>query len=228
MKKIILSWSGGKDSSWMLKALRDAETYEILSLVTSVRAEDDISSLHETPVALLEKQAECLGLPLHVVRVPAAPTGEVWENLWLETLNGFKKQGVHEAAYGDLFLEDIRAYREKIHKKSPLLPVFPIWKLDTRQLAHDFIEAGFEALIASVDLKKLPESLVGQPFDRQFLKALPEGVDPCGENGEFHTFVHDGPIFQKPVPFRKGKTLLKSFGGKAHAFEIAYAELAVK
>jgi len=184
-------------------------------------------SVHETPVELLKLQAECLGIPFLSVKIPDSPTNEVWENRWLEAIAPFEAQGVAQVAYGDLFLKDIRAYREKMHERSALEPVFPIWKLDTQKMPLDFIEAGFEALIASVDLKKLPAERVGSSYNLDFLKSLPPSADPCGENGEFHTFVHHGPIFKKPVSFDKGKTRIKTFGG-AHAFEIAYAELSLR
>lgn len=201
---ILLSWSGGKDSALALHALRSSPDFEPAGLLTTVNEDFDRISVHGVRRKLLERQADSIGLPLREVLIPKDCPNEIYEDRLAAALREAKAQGIGHVAFGDLFLEDIRAYREKQMAALGLEPVFPVWGLDTAQLARDFIHLGFQALLVCVDTEALDSSFVGRPFDEDLLRDLPPGVDPCGENGEFHTFVHAGPIFREPVGVRIG------------------------
>jgi len=204
-KPILLSWSGGKDSALALHALRSSPDFEPAGLLTTINEDYDRISVHGVRRELLERQAESIGLSLRKVLIPKDCPNEIYEARLAAALREAKALGLHHVAFGDLFLEDIRAYREKQMAALGLTPVFPVWGLDTAQLARDFIALGFQALLVCVDTEALDSSFVGRPFDEDLLHDLPPGVDPCGENGEFHTFVHTGPIFREPVGVRLGR-----------------------
>jgi uncharacterized protein (TIGR00290 family) len=202
---ILLSWSGGKDSALSLHALRSSPDFEPAGLLTTINEDYDRISVHGVRRELLERQAESIGLPLRKVLIPKDCPNEIYEDRLAVALREAKAQGIHHVAFGDLFLEDIRAYREKQMAALGLTPVFPVWGLDTAQLARDFIGLGFQALLVCVDSEALDPAFVGRAFDEDLLRDLPSGVDPCGENGEFHTFVHAGPVFREPVGIRLGR-----------------------
>jgi uncharacterized protein (TIGR00290 family) len=204
-KPILLSWSGGKDSALALHALRSSPDFEPTGLLTTLNEDYDRISVHGVRRELLERQAESIGLPLRKVLIPKDCPNEIYEDRLAAALQEAKALGLHHVAFGDLFLEDIRAYREKQMAALGLTPVFPVWGLDTALLARDFIARGFQALLVCVDTEALDASFVGRSFDEDLLRDLPPGVDPCGENGEFHTFVHAGPIFREPVGIRLGR-----------------------
>jgi uncharacterized protein (TIGR00290 family) len=202
---ILLSWSGGKDSALALHRLRSSPDFEPAGLLTTINEDYDRISVHGVRREFLERQAESIGLPLRKVLIPKDCPNEIYEDRLVAALREAKAQGIRHVAFGDLFLEDIRAYREKQMAALGLTPVFPVWGLDTAQLAHDFISLGFQALLVCVDTEALDPSFVGRAFDESLLRDLPSGVDPCGENGEFHTFVHAGPIFREPVGIKLGR-----------------------
>ncbi|MGH8770878.1 MAG: ATP-binding protein [Burkholderiales bacterium] len=202
--KIVLSWSGGKDSFLMLKHLLDAGGYEIAALVTAMLEDERAVVMHEVPEILIERQATALNLRWEPFYVPRNASNAVYEKAFTECLN--RLQDVDGIAFGDLFLEDIRAYRETLFVKVGMQPLFPLWKLNSRELALEFIALGSKAITVCVDSRALDESFAGQLIDDRFLQRLPAGVDPCGENGEFHSFVFDGPQFAKPVTFTRGDT----------------------
>ncbi|HEY0512293.1 MAG TPA: diphthine--ammonia ligase, partial [Thermoanaerobaculia bacterium] len=204
-KPILLSWSGGKDSSLALHALRSSPDFEPAGLLTTLTEDHDRISMHGVRRELLERQAESIGLPLHKVFIPRDCSNEIYEERLAATLRDLKSQGIHHVAFGDLFLEDVRAYREKQMAPLGLEPVFPVWGLDTTELARQFIRLGFKAVLVCVDTDVLDPVFVGRSFDEDLLRDLPAEVDPCGENGEFHTFVHAGPIFREPVPIKLGR-----------------------
>ncbi|HEY2294996.1 MAG TPA: diphthine--ammonia ligase [Thermoanaerobaculia bacterium] len=204
-RPILLAWSGGKDSALALHALRSSPDFEPAGLLTTLNEDYDRISVHGVRRELLERQAESIGLPLRKVLIPKDCPNEIYEDRLAAALREAKALGLHHVAFGDLFLEDIRAYREKQMAALGLTPVFPLWGLDTPQLARDFITLGFQALLVCVDTEALDSSFVGRPFDESLLRDLPPGVDPCGENGEFHTFVHAGPIFREPVAVKLGR-----------------------
>jgi len=201
---ILLSWSGGKDSALALHELRRSSDYEVAAIVTTVTEDTGRIGMHAVPRELAARQSEALGIPLREIAMPAFPPNEVYEARWRSVLEGYRAAGVRGVAFGDLFLEDIRAYRERLLGGLGMRGIYPIWRRDTRSLAAEFFDAGFGAVVVAIDLRVLDRSFAGRAFDRDFVAELPEGVDPCGENGEFHTFVFDGPEFRRPVAFRKG------------------------
>jgi len=202
---ILLSWSGGKDSAFALHTLRSSPDFEPVGLLTTITEDYDRISIHGVRRELLERQAESIGLPLHKVLIPKDCTNEIYEDRLAAALRDIKSQGIHHVAFGDLFLEDIRAYREKQMAPLGLQPVFPVWGLDTTDLAHDLIRLGFQALLVCVDTDILDPVFAGRAYDEDLLRDLPPDVDLCGENGEFHTFVHAGPIFREPIGIKLGR-----------------------
>lgn len=197
--KTLLSWSTGKDSAWSLNVLQQMPGIEVAGLYTTVNAAFDRVAMHAVRRQLLEAQAEAVGLPLHVIEIPWPCPNEAYER----ALGGFvaeqKAAGVAAMAFGDLFLEDIRDYRVEKLAGTGIEPLFPLWGRDTRALAHEMIAGGLQAYLTCVDPKKLSASFAGRPFDEALLAELPDGVDPCGENGEFHTCVFAGPMFVRPI-----------------------------
>jgi uncharacterized protein (TIGR00290 family) len=202
---ILLSWSGGKDSAFALHTLRASTDFEPVALLTTITDEYDRISIHGVRRELLERQAEAIGLPLRQVLIPKDCTNEIYEDRLAAALREIQREGIRHVAFGDLFLQDIRAYREKQMAALGLEPVFPVWGLDTDELARELIRLGFKATLVCVDTEALDPVFAGRSFDEDLLRDLPAGVDPCGENGEFHTFVHAGPIFREPVGIRLGR-----------------------
>ena len=209
VRKVILSWSGGKDSAIAFMELSRDPRYKIGSLLTTITAGYDRVSMHGVRVSLLTEQASSLGLPLIKVTIPQGSSNEQYESAMRNMLTRAKMDGVAAVAFGDLFLEDIRRYREEKLSQIGMEAVFPIWKRDTRKLASSFLKDGFKAVLVCVDSRFLDRSFAGRAFDESLLADLPHHVDPCGENGEFHTFVHAGPIFSRPVLVRPGEIVLR-------------------
>ena len=207
--KTILSWSSGKDSAWSLTALRDDPDVEVVGLLTTINAAADRVAMHGVRRSILEAQAGAAGLPLHVVSLPWPCSNEDYERLMGDWVRAQVAAGVEAMAFGDLFLEDIRAYREQKLEGTGLKPLFPLWGKPTRQLAEDMIDAGLVTHVATVDPAKLDASFAGRIFDRAFLADLPDGIDPCGENGEFHTCVAAGPMFAYPLVLRPGEVVTR-------------------
>jgi uncharacterized protein (TIGR00290 family) len=201
-----MSWSSGKDSMLALQIARNELHIEVVSLLTTVNAEFDRVAMHAVRRCLLEAQAERLGLPLHVVDIPSPCPNEIYETRMTAALTAATSGGVGRVVYGDLFLEDIRAYRENALRGSGIAPVFPLWGRPTEQLARDMLDAGIRAVVTCVDPRVMPYEFAGRAFDAGFLDDLPQGVDPCGERGEFHTFVWDGPGFSAPLDIEVGTT----------------------
>ena len=206
MTKIaVMVWSGGKDSAAALWRLQQDPDWEIAGLLTTITQPYQRISMHGVRVALLEDQAVSLGLPLHKVAIPAQCSNKNYEAAMGAAMRAMEDAGVTQLAFGDLFLEDIRAYREKMLEPTGLEPEFPIWGENTGDLARTIISAGFKTIVCCVDPRSLSPEFVGRHYDQALLDELPDGVDPCGENGEFHTFVYDGPNFSAPVPFDQGE-----------------------
>jgi len=201
-----LSWSGGKDSSLALYELKSSE-FQVVSLLTTLTKDFDRISMHGVRRALLEKQAESLHLPLEKVWISKGAPNTEYEAEMSKALAKYRSDGIQHVAFGDLFLADIRKYREEKLTAVKMTGVFPLWKKDTKELASYFVERGFKAIVCTVDPRALHPSFCGRDFNSSFLSDLPAGVDPCGENGEFHTFVYDGPIFEKEIPVRKGEVV---------------------
>src|SRR5580700_9270474 len=202
---VLFCWSGGKDSAMALHALKAARDCRITALLTTVTEEYDRISMHGVRRALLERQAESLGLPLHAVLIPPQCINATYEERMKEALERHFARGVRRVAFGDIFLEDLRVYREKNLALIGMQGLFPIWKRDTRELAREFVKLGFRAIAVCVDPRALDSSFAGRELNASFFADLPPGVDPCGENGEFHTFVFDGPDFRTPIACHIGE-----------------------
>ncbi|MDI9311146.1 MAG: diphthine--ammonia ligase [Limnohabitans sp.] len=209
--KAIFNWSSGKDSALALYKILQANEFEISSLLTSVNQHYNRISMHGVRTELLDKQAESLGLPLHKMEIPEMPTMEIYEDIMKQTLTNFKNQGVTHSIFGDIFLEDLRKYREDKLALTGFKGVFPLWKIDTTDLIQEFLDLGFKTIVTCVNEKYLDKSFAGRVIDEQFIKDLPENVDVCGENGEFHTFTFDGPIFSKPIEFEVGEVVYRKY-----------------
>ena len=206
-KRILLSWSGGKDSAWALHLLRSQPEYEVAALLTTINQHFGRVAMHGFREALLDRQAEAAGLPLWKVPLPWPCPNTVYEDLMARACERAVAEGLHGIAFGDLFLEDIRAYR--IEKLAPtgLQPIFPCWLIPTDQLARQMIAAGVRTHLVCIDPRKLDRKFAGRLFDEQLLAELPESVDPCGERGEFHTFVSAGPMFSRSIEVSPGEVV---------------------
>ncbi|MBV8436085.1 MAG: adenine nucleotide alpha hydrolase [Silvibacterium sp.] len=207
MKKALISWSSGKDSAWTLHVLRQSGEYEIAGLLTTMNAEFDRVAMHGTRRELVEAQAEAAELPLITVPLPWPCSNEQYEAAMREACARAVADGVKVMAFGDLFLEDVRRYREEKLAGSGLTPVFPLWRRPTRALVREMLAAGVKARIVCVDPKKLPKELAGRDLDEALLDAMPEDIDPCAENGEFHTIAYDGPMFKREIPVESGEVV---------------------
>jgi len=203
--KTLLAWSSGKDSAWTLHVLRQSPEYDVVGLVTTINAPAQRVAMHAVRVQLLERQAAAVGLPLWPVAIPSPCSNAEYEAAMGETVARAAAEGVRAFAFGDLFLADIRAYRERQLAGSGIEPVFPLWKQPTPALAREMIAGGLRAVLTCVDPTKLPAAFAGHAFNAALLDKLPAGVDPCGENGEFHTFAFAGPMFQQPIAIAAGE-----------------------
>jgi len=203
--RALLSWSSGKDSAWALHVLRQRAELDVVGLLTTLNQVHDRVAMHAVRHELLRLQAEATGLPLLVVSIPSPCSNEEYETAMRTALARAGEMGVTRMAFGDLFLEDIRAYREQKLAGTGIEPVFPLWALPTPELARDMVSGGLRARLTCVDPKQLPASFAGREFDLQLLRELPAAVDPCGERGEFHTFAYDGPMFARRIPIEAGK-----------------------
>jgi uncharacterized protein (TIGR00290 family) len=195
-----MAWSGGKDGAVALWRLQQTSRFEVVGLLTTLTTGYDRISMHGVREALLEAQAESLGLKLYPVRIPPKCSNEVYEAEMYRVVETLREEGVEAVGFGDLFLEDVRAYREKMLAPTGLEPLFPIWGEDTSKLSRFVIDGGFEAILTCVDPRALSPDFVGRAYDETLLADLPDDVDPCGENGEFHTFVHNAPNFRQGIP----------------------------
>ena len=204
-RRVALSWSSGKDSAWSLHLLRQDPSIEVVALVTTLNEKFDRVAMHAVRRDLLELQAASVGVPLWTVPLPWPCSNEQYEGRMRDLCTRALEAGVEAMAFGDLFLVDIRAYREKQLAGTGLRPLFPVWQLPTADLAQTMIASGLRAKITCVDPKALSAEFAGRDFDSQFLADLPQGIDPCGENGEFHSFVYDGPEFRQPIDVSLGE-----------------------
>ena len=208
-EKILLSWSGGKDSAMSLYEIQERQDYEIAALLTTVTEGYDRISMHGVRRELLERQADSLGLPLEKIYIPRNASNEAYESRMRTILERYLKEGIDSVAFGDIFLEDLRHYREKNLAQIGMKGLFPIWRRDSAELARSFIGLGFKAVVVCLDSKALDQSFAGKVINQEYLGSLPPRVDPCGENGEFHSFVFDGPIFREKVRYSVGEVVLR-------------------
>jgi len=209
MKRILLSWSSGKDSAWSLHVLRQRSEYEVAGLLTTFNDEVDRVAMHAVRRALVEEQAVAADLPLWSVPLPWPCSNEQYESLMAQTCAKAIAEGIEGIAFGDLFLEDVRAYRIKQLAVTDLEPIFPVWGIPTHSLAREMVASGLKTILTCVDSRKLDASFAGRQFDANLLNDLPAGIDPCGENGEFHSFVYAGPMFSREIPVIVGETLTR-------------------
>jgi uncharacterized protein (TIGR00290 family) len=205
----VMLWSGGKDSMLALHRVLSEGRYKIESLVTTVTSGFNRVSIHGVRVENLRAQAEAIGLPLTIVRISPNPSNGQYEDAMILCLVQFAAKGIKHVICGDLFLADVREYRERLFKRVGMQGVFPLWQNDTGAIAGEFISAGYKAAVCCVDPRVVPTAIAGREFDDALLAELPESCDPCGENGEFHSFVYDGPLFKAPVKVRRGETVLR-------------------
>ncbi len=205
--KTLLSWSSGKDSAWTLHRLRTDDRYEVVGLLTTINRAHDRVAMHAVRMELLRSQAEVAGLPLWSVFIPSPCSNEEYEAAMRAAIDDARAAGVACIAFGDLFLEDVRAYREEKLAPTGITPLFPLWGADTRVLANEMIEGGLRARLTCIDPRVMPRELAGCDFDRDLIARLPEHVDPCGERGEFHSFAYAGPMFSKPIAIESGEVV---------------------
>lgn len=205
--KVLLSWSTGKDSAWMLHILRQRDDLELAGLLTTVNETFGRVAMHAVRRELLVAQAGAAGLPLVEIPLPWPCSNDEYERRMSAAVGTARGRGVTHVAFGDLFLEDVRAYRERQMAGAGLTPMFPLWGLETRPLAREMIDAGLRARLTTVDPRHLPASFAGRDFDASLLADLPAGVDPCGERGEFHSFCYDGPMFRHPIHIAAGEVV---------------------
>jgi uncharacterized protein (TIGR00290 family) len=209
--KAIFNWSSGKDSTLALYTILKEDQFEVTSLLTSINQEVQRISMHGVHVSLLEKQAESLDFPLLKMEIPAEPSMQDYTEIMTRTMNKIQSQGITHSVFGDIFLEDLRQYREEQLQSIGMKAIFPLWKRNTADLIHEFLDLGFKTIVTCVNETYLDKSFAGRIIDKDFIKDLPENVDPCGENGEFHTFTFDGPIFKNPVQFEMGEHVKKTY-----------------
>ena len=208
-EKAVVAWSGGKDSALALHEVLSSGSYEVLALLTTVARNNDRISIHDVRRVLLEQQAKALRIPFEELLILKGAYNAEYEAVLLKALKRHRGNGVSSVVFGDLFLEDIKKYRDHILDEAGVNGVFPLWQKNTKKIAHKFINLGFKAVITSVDSHVLGKDFAGREYDEKFLSDLPASVDPCGENGEFHTFVYNGPIFYEKVDFKKGAISLR-------------------
>lgn len=208
-KPVLLSWSSGKDSAWALHVLRQQAEWEVVGLLSTINEEFDRVAMHAVRTELLRQQAACAGLPLRLVKLPYPCSNEIYEARMNELIGAAQTDGIRAIAFGDLFLADVRQYRERMMAGTGLTPLFPLWERPTAALAEEMIAGGLRAQITCLDPRVLPPELAGSEYNRQFLAALPAGVDPCGERGEFHSFAFAGPMFSRPVACTVGETVAR-------------------
>ncbi len=203
--KTLMSWSSGKDSAWSIYQLQQDPQIDLAGIFCTVNQQFQRVAMHAVRLELLQRQAQSLGLPLRVLEIPYPCSNQAYEGIMRRFVAEARQQGVQQFAFGDLFLEDIRSYREQKLQGSEIQPIFPLWKKPTPALAREMVESGLRAILTAVDPRKLPASFAGREFNHALLDDLPEGVDPCGENGEFHSFVYAGPMFSSNIAVRLGE-----------------------
>lgn len=207
----LFNWSSGKDSALALYKILNENEFEVITLQTSINQKYQRISMHGVREELLERQAQSIGLPLKKIMIPEMPTMEVYNEIMSTTLQEFQEQGIQHSIFGDIFLEDLKKYREDKLQEVGFKGVFPLWKKDTHKLLQEFLDLGFKTIVVCVSEKYLSKDFVGKVIDQEFINSLPENVDPCGENGEFHTFTFDGPIFSEPVAFELGEIVYRKY-----------------
>lgn len=211
MIKAYMNWSGGKDSSLALHQIISQKQFSVEYLLTSINKTYGRVSMHGVRIELLQKQAESIGIPLKTVQLPELPTMAEYESIMKEKVTEITSEAIHDTIFGDIFLDDLKKYREENLRPSGITAHFPLWKVPTSELMQNFISLGFKAIIVCVNEKFLDKSFCGRLIDQSFVNDLPDSVDVCGENGEYHSFVFDGPIFKTPIAFTKGEVVYREY-----------------
>lgn len=206
-RKTLISWSSGKDSAWALYILRQDPSIDVVGLVCTVNKMFDRVAVHGVRIELLEQQAKCVNLPLHIVRIPYPCNNDEYIKAMKSFIFEAKKRDIECIAFGDLFLKDVRCYREKLLEGTGITPLFPIWGISTRNLSKQMISSGLKAMITCVNPKQIAKEFAGREYNEFFLNDIPTCIDPCGENGEFHSFAFDGPMFENPIEITLGETI---------------------
>lgn len=209
MKKALLSWSGGKDAALALSSIQKRQEYEIVALLTILTEDDKRVSMHGVRKQLLDTQASMLNLPIEYVYLPTSASNELYENRMEETLSRYLNQGVDTVIFGDLFVEEIRQYRENQLSQVGMKAAFPLWNKSQKDLIKQFLNEGFQAVTVCIDTNALSQAFLGKNLDESFFSNLPNSIDICGEHGEYHTFVYDCPLFKQPISLQKGKKSTK-------------------
>ena len=210
-QKAIFNWSGGKDSALALYHILQNPSFEVSGLQTTVNEKYGRISMHGVRRSLLMAQGEALGLPVHEIILPEMPSMDDYDAIMVDRMQALVNEGVTHSIFGDIFLEDLRQYRDAQMKANGMTGVYPLWKRNTHEVIREFLALGFKTVVVCAKAELLNDSFVGRTIDEDFLADLPEGVDPCGENGEFHTFVYDGPLFKQSVPFSLGEKVFRSY-----------------
>ncbi len=218
-KRISISWSGGKDSSFMLWSILKKEEYEIVELHTVINTETQRVGLHGVKKNLIEAQAEAIGIPVHFIELDQSETNDKYEAAVKGYFSTLKDRGISGVAFGDIFLEDLKKYRETLLSEFGLEGIYPLWQTDTSKLADEFIKSGFKSIICSSDANKFPFVIAGRNYTPQLVSYFPSNVDPCGENGEFHSFVFNGPIFKYALQVKKNGVTEKGYAYKDQSGE---------
>ncbi|WP_136466842.1 diphthine--ammonia ligase [Flagellimonas onchidii] len=229
--KTYFNWSSGKDSAIALCYMLQQKQYQIDCLLTTVNSHYNRVSMHGLRKEVLETQAKAIGIPLDILEVPESPSMEEYNALMGNKIKHLKSQGYTHTAFGDIFLEDLKVYRENMLSVVGIQTIFPIWKRDTRELLEEFFELGFRAVIVCINNSKLDASFLGKELSLELIDQFPKDVDPCGENGEFHTFCFDGPIFNRPVAFKLGETIFKTYdnpSNKENPIKFGFCDVLLK
>ncbi len=205
MDKVILCWSSGKDSLFTLKKLLDGNNIKVVGLLTTITENINRVAMHSTRRELVMDQSKALEIPIETVEIPNACTNDIYKKKMSDAMERAIENKITHIAFGDIFLQDIREYRENMLKPLSLIPIFPLWEISTKELSNKMIDWGLKAVITCVDSKKLSDEFVGRQYNREFIDDLPNDVDPCGENGEFHTFVYDCPLFKSKIDIKRGE-----------------------
>jgi uncharacterized protein (TIGR00290 family) len=225
MEKAFINWSGGKDCTMALHEILEQKKYSVEFLFTTLSRQFQRVSMHGVRKELITRQALALGIHSRKLYLPEQTSMNVYDQFMANEMVLMKERGIHHSIFGDIFLEDLRKYREEKLKSSSIQAHFPLWKKDTRELLKRFLGLGYKTTIVSIDKRKLDEKFLGRDLDESFLNELPSDVDPCGENGEFHTFVYDGPIFKEQVKMQKGEIVKKNYTHDGNNFEYAFLDL---
>lgn len=225
-EKAVMVWSGGKDSALTLHRLLNNRNFEVCHLLTSANSANQRVSMHGVHKSLMLEQAKSIGLPITFVEYEEA-SYSAYEDAMAQQISVFQKQGINTFAFGDIFLEDLKQYRENQLDKIGARAIFPLWKEDTRLLVKSFIDLGFKSMVCCIDAQKLNSQLLGKPIDNKWISNLGRGIDPCGENGEFHTFCFDGPLFDYPLRIQTRERLLKEYKHQGQVSQFEFVELGI-